>query len=183
MNLISNAYKFTSAGGIEVTIKVVNTYTEAGSERRLEITVEDTGIGISSKDQLKLFKMFSMVDQHKNEYNTRGTGLGLTITQKLVHLLGGEVNLISKENEGTKVTFYVREKADMRREVDDRPLNTLKGQKSCINIPLRLGQLEACDKRGRDWESSFDSFSPRNLNRIPVMNTKRSTLKPLKKRE
>lgn len=118
MNLISNAYKFTSLGGIDVTIKVVNVQTELGSERRLKITVEDTGVGIPLKDQPTLFQMFNTVSQHKNKYNSRGTGLGLTITRKLVNLLGGEVNLTSEENKGTKVSFYVKEKLEMRNEDD-----------------------------------------------------------------
>jgi DNA topoisomerase VI subunit B len=174
MNLISNAYKFTSAGGIEVTIKLITAHTLLGRERRLDVTVEDTGVGISAEDQQKLFKMFSMVGHHKSKYNSRGTGLGLTITQKLVHLLGGEVKLTSEENKGTKVSFYVKEKLEMRNEEEyDKPGEISQNQSSVVDIKQKLHSYRINDIGNTVWETSFDNSSPKILNRVFVQNTKR----------
>lgn len=77
MNLLSNAFKFTQQGSI--TIKI-NEKTELFDEF-LEFSIIDTGIGIPRKDQPRLFKMFSMLDQRKEELNQKGTGLGLAISK------------------------------------------------------------------------------------------------------
>jgi len=71
--------------------------------------VTDTGIGISESDSAGLFQMFGMVHKRRAEFNMRGTGLGLTISQKLVNQMGGQISLESEEGKGTTVTFTIRE--------------------------------------------------------------------------
>jgi signal transduction histidine kinase len=118
INLISNAFKFTRQGYIKI---IISSYTERSFEqnqRFLKFVVEDTGVGISEHDQARLFKVFGMVHKHRDEFNLRGTGLGLTITQKLVELLGGEISLESEEENGTKVTFIIKETQDTESEDD-----------------------------------------------------------------
>ena len=110
MNLISNSYKFTNQGGIELRLDISNKLEMGCPQRYLEISVVDTGVGISEADQANLFKVFGMVAKHRAQFNMRGTGLGLTITQKLVHLLGGTIELQSQEGAGTTVSFTIREK-------------------------------------------------------------------------
>lgn len=99
VNLISNAYKFTDIGGyIEVRFHIV----ELGI---LQITVKDNGIGISEKDQ---FKLFSAFEQIQTSVCKSGTGLGLTICEKLVRLLGGQIDV--KSTLGVGSTFIVKVK-------------------------------------------------------------------------
>ena len=103
MNLISNSFKFTNQGHIRVTV-----HRPLFSDS-LEFEVADTGIGISDSDTGGLFQMFGMVHKHRDEFNMKGTGLGLTISQKLVERMGGKIKLNSEENKGTTVVFTVQE--------------------------------------------------------------------------
>ena len=102
-NLISNAYKFTSVGGIHV--EVVKT---AANDNRMELffMVMDSGIGIARADQDKLFKSFSQVDASiSRKYG--GTGLGLNICKQLVELMGGNINVESTVGKGSTFSFQV----------------------------------------------------------------------------
>jgi len=92
--LVSNALKFTSAGGVTVS---------AGAEGpdKWYIEVTDTGIGISSDALAYIFDGFRQVDDRlTRSYN--GVGLGLAITRRIVELLGGEIKVESRQNEGSR---------------------------------------------------------------------------------
>ena len=96
ISLISNAFKFTKEGTIELG------YSKK-SEGLLQFYVSDTGIGIPEKSKNVIFEQFRQVDyEHTREYE--GAGLGLTIAKGLVTLLGGDIWVESKEGEGS--TFY-----------------------------------------------------------------------------
>jgi signal transduction histidine kinase len=109
INLISNSFKFTSRGYISLKIEHLVERSFVPKAKHLRFIVEDTGIGISINYQANLFKVFGMVQKHRDSFNCRGTGLGLTISQKLANLLGGEITLESEEEKGTKVSFTVKE--------------------------------------------------------------------------
>lgn len=129
-NLLTNALKFTSSGGVTVGCRV----NEIGVKRTLEFTVTDTGIGMSDEDQKKLFKPFSQVDGSTTR-RFGGTGLGLMIVKELVTAMGGEIAVKSKLGSGSSFVFWIplveAEKADV--EMKDksvyinpyRPKNTL----------------------------------------------------------
>lgn len=102
VNLISNAIKFTAVGGIEVNVKSL-------SNNRLEFSVRDTGIGISSEAQKKLFKAFTQADSSTTR-KYGGTGLGLVICKKLVELMGGKISVRSKQGQGSTFTFSIQAK-------------------------------------------------------------------------
>ena len=92
--LVSNALKFTSAGGVSVSAGAVG-------EDQWYIEVTDTGIGISSDALAYIFDGFRQVDDRlTRSYN--GVGLGLAITRRIVELLGGEINVESRQNEGSR---------------------------------------------------------------------------------
>lgn len=102
-NLISNAYKFTSVGGIHV--EIVKT-AQVSNRIELFFMVIDTGIGIAKNDQDKLFKSFSQVDASiSRKYG--GTGLGLNICKQLVELMGGDIHAESVESKGTTFSFHI----------------------------------------------------------------------------
>lgn len=102
-NLISNAYKFTSVGGIHVdVIKSM----QSGDSMKLFFMVIDTGIGIAKQDQDKLFQSFTQVDASiTRKYG--GTGLGLSICRQLVELMGGNVYLESEYGKGSIFSFDI----------------------------------------------------------------------------
>lgn len=103
-NLLSNALKFTSSGTI--TLAVSGRSLEHGIHE-LNITVEDTGIGISRQDRKKLFNAFSQVDDAINR-SYQGTGLGLVISKELVRLMNGDLNLKSAVGQGSTFSVSLR---------------------------------------------------------------------------
>ena len=102
-NLITNAYKFTSVGGVYV--EIVKT-AQRGKRLELFFIVSDTGIGIAKKDQDKLFRSFSQVDMSvSRKYG--GTGLGLNICKQLVELMGGDIHIQSDVGKGSIFSFHI----------------------------------------------------------------------------
>jgi len=118
-NLLSNAVKFTPDGGsVRVTAQRVSLsgILTAGlyiqGEKQLEegdfieVSVEDSGIGIKREDMPKLFKEFSQLDSpYTKEYE--GTGLGLALTKRLVELHGGQVGVESEIDKGSRFFFAI----------------------------------------------------------------------------
>jgi signal transduction histidine kinase/DNA-binding response OmpR family regulator len=97
LNLVSNAIKFTPEEG-DVTITAVRLPSA------VEISVTDTGIGISDSDQAQLFEEFHQVDQGPGR-REQGTGLGLALTRRFAALHGGEVNVHSEVGKGSVFTL------------------------------------------------------------------------------
>lgn len=98
INLISNAIKFTEKGS--VTIRCVS---EGGD--CYQLSVQDTGIGMSAEAQETIFGAFSQVAGTHNRFG--GTGLGLSISQRLVGIMGGELSVSSEEGVGSSFSFKV----------------------------------------------------------------------------
>jgi PAS domain S-box-containing protein len=95
LNLLSNAIKFTHDGTVRVGA------TRVGTDKRVRIVVEDTGIGIKPEHVVAIFDDFRQLDQsHTREFG--GTGLGLSITKKLLSLLGGTIRVESEYGEGSR---------------------------------------------------------------------------------
>lgn len=102
-NLLSNAVKFTDQGAVRFI-----TRGKRVSERRVyfEFAVVDSGAGISELDMDQLFQPFSQVDASSTR-RFGGTGLGLTISRRLANIMGGEIFVASRLNEGSTFTFCV----------------------------------------------------------------------------
>jgi len=101
LNILGNAAKFTHEG--HIAFDVLGSKTD---EKTVTISfiIRDTGIGIRSEDQTKLFADFSQVDAETN-WNVEGTGLGLSISYELVNRLGGSISMISQHGQGTTFTI------------------------------------------------------------------------------
>ena len=106
INLSNNAVKFTRQG--QVVLKVG--YRQlSDSEICLDVAVQDTGIGIKDEDLGKLFEAFQQLDSKRNR-NIEGTGLGLTIAERIVTLMGGEIKVESEYGKGSIFSFWVPQK-------------------------------------------------------------------------
>ncbi|MGB6300021.1 MAG: sensor histidine kinase [Rivularia sp. (in: cyanobacteria)] len=99
INVIGNATKFTEAGSITITTEIQN----GNNKSWVTVAVIDTGIGIDTEQQQRLFRPFVMVDA-SNTRQHNGTGLGLAISRNLIELMGGTITLESLGiNQGTTV--------------------------------------------------------------------------------
>ncbi|SEI13276.1 Signal transduction histidine kinase [Rheinheimera pacifica] len=106
INLLSNAIKFTERGSVSLTVSPIG----SADNCLLQFTVTDTGIGISEVQQARLFTAFSQADSSiSRKYG--GTGLGLTICQRLLALMGSKLNVQSSEGQGSSFNFVVQFKA------------------------------------------------------------------------
>lgn len=105
INLLNNALKFTSQGGISV--KVAPTLNSSKSDKNiiLAFAIEDTGEGISPEELDQLFQPFTQTQSGKKAYE--GTGLGLTISRKFVQLMGGDITVQSLINQGSIFRFEI----------------------------------------------------------------------------
>jgi len=101
INLVSNAVKFTSYGEILVAMRLVN---ESESSAEILFQVKDSGPGIRRELLSDLFNPF-MQDRHLHDRNYEGTGLGLAICRQLVMLMNGNIEVESREGEGTTMCF------------------------------------------------------------------------------
>ena len=112
LNLISNAYKFTPAGGTITAILV-----EAGSEENrygtYEIRIQDSGIGMSREFVDKMFTAFER-ERTSTDSGMQGTGLGLTIVKNLIDLMGGTIEVLTTPGSGTQ--FIIRLKLQLAQE-------------------------------------------------------------------
>jgi CheY-like chemotaxis protein len=111
-NLISNAIKFTDVGSVNISMRRLNT-------KKIIIEVTDTGIGIQESNQMAIFEAFQQADgTTSRKYG--GTGLGLSISRELAKLLGAEITLVSKANEGStfSVIVPIEQGADTIKQVD-----------------------------------------------------------------
>jgi two-component system sensor histidine kinase EvgS len=99
-NLIGNAVKFTEKGYVRTTVENCNT-AQYQKEACLQITVEDSGIGIPKRYHREIFKAFKQKDGQSTK-RFGGTGLGLSITKRLVEMMGGTITVESAENKGSR---------------------------------------------------------------------------------
>lgn len=102
INLVGNALKFTEQGS--VTFQVLQLESGEG-QATLRFAIIDTGVGIATEQLSRLFKAFEQVGDSRN--HTEGTGLGLAISQRIVQLMGGELQVSSQLGVGSEFSFCV----------------------------------------------------------------------------
>lgn len=158
INLVGNALKFTEKGYVEL---IVSQEKESELVSFLRFTIVDTGIGIP-KD--KLDSIFDSFNQASNETSRKfgGTGLGLTITRKLIELQGGKINVESEVGKGSEFSFLLQYKKVQKGIVE--PINLkketissdfLKDVKILLVEDNELNQLLAI-KVFEKWEKEID---------------------------
>lgn len=100
LNLVNNAIKFTDKGEIILSLEVLE---QSDSSVNIYFEIKDTGVGMTSSEQMRLFQSFSQADSSTTR-KYGGTGLGLSISKQLCELMGGNIGIESSKNIGS--TFY-----------------------------------------------------------------------------
>ena len=128
LNLISNSIKFTHEGGVKIKVENIG---KEGDKELVSIICEDSGIGISEDKLVTIFESFT---QAKGDTTRKygGTGLGLTIVKKLVVLMGGEIQVESQENKGSRFIVKLPLKA-VEGEIEEEDPITLDAEKVDIS--------------------------------------------------
>ncbi len=151
INLCSNAIKFTSSGEVYVRIYVAK---KDGDNITLAVSVKDTGIGMSKKEQARIFESFAQADGSTTR-KFGGTGLGLAISKSLTQLLGGEIWVESEPGKGSTFNFTIQTKAGLESELEEEnqsnsqagfslpSLNILLAEDNEINQEIALELLKS----------------------------------------
>lgn len=122
INILGNAIKFTGEGGM-IRLHVIEKKAADGMSE-ITFSIKDNGIGISEKDQLRIFQSFEQVNNP--ELNTQGTGLGLAISSRLVRLMGSEIKLESRPGAGSTFYFTLKLKPlELKRNVVEKSVKKL----------------------------------------------------------
>lgn len=137
-NLLSNAVKYTKEGTVTLHLSWKK---HKKDEIMLEISVEDTGIGVKESDIEKIFDTFSRIDMEASR-SEDGSGLGLAVTSKLVEMMGGKLKVKSEYGKGSVFSFAIPQKVidyaplgDFQKQYN-RSVITSKGYKEKFIAPL-----------------------------------------------
>lgn len=148
INLVGNAIKFTETGAVQVSIKKLE---EKGDHIKLKFHVIDTGIGMSQDQVSKLFKPFSQADSSTTR-KYGGTGLGLTISKKLVELMGGEIGVDSTAGVGSDFYYTINLKVDEKSQHQDEKKNVnLLAKKNVLLVDDNQANLRLLEKLCQRW--------------------------------
>jgi signal transduction histidine kinase len=172
-NLLSNAMKFTKSGSVIVD---VTADPQKSAIQKLSFSVSDTGIGIDEAEQKEIFNDFTQASKDTTrEYG--GTGLGLTISKKMVELMGGQMELTSKKNEGSKFSFalYLPESNKLKIKSIETPL--IKEAKVDNNLKILVAEDNTVNamvvgKFLKKWNIAYDiaSDGKQVLNKMQQQN-------------
>jgi signal transduction histidine kinase/CheY-like chemotaxis protein/integral membrane sensor domain MASE1 len=190
LNLLTNAVKFTHEGSVSLEIE---TLEKEDPWYTLEFSVIDTGIGIPEENRGELFKAFHQMDTSTTrEYG--GTGLGLTIVQRLVNKMGGRVSMESRVGEGSTFCFVIRLERDRTGEsslpvskkkayldvsfAERHPLNILVVEDDLVNTRL---VCEILGRLGYEVEAVSDGYKAlavlaENRHNVVIMDMQMSRL-------
>ncbi|WP_321471818.1 two-component regulator propeller domain-containing protein [uncultured Paludibaculum sp.] len=159
LNLVGNALKFTLEGEIRVSAEVRR---KDGIEMDLHFSVSDTGIGIPEEARALIFEAFRQADGTTSR-NYGGTGLGLTISSRLAHLMGGSISVESEPGKGSIFRFWINARQAAAPPLStrgqgvgssegeaSRPLHILLAEDNAVNQRVAIALLR---KRGHSVEA------------------------------
>ena len=174
-NLIGNAIKFTHQGKVTITSSAEQIdslpMTSTVQKIRLRFDIIDTGIGISKKQQKLIFNSFTQADNHQYNERNSGTGLGTTISKQLVELMGGQIGVNSKINQGSHfwvtIPLSIAQEHEVKKtpafhEKIDNPINILIVEDEDINAMVLqnfLHQMGHTTKRVFNGNSALQELS------------------------
>ncbi|MFN9667559.1 MAG: response regulator [Pseudanabaena sp.] len=167
MNLVSNAIKFTTKGEVIIKVSLID---ETDIDAKIEFRVIDSGIGISTSAQKKLFQPFTQVDASTTR-KYGGTGLGLAICKQIVDLMDGEIGIDSEEGKGSQfwfvVTFTKQTSSEIvelktRRETNLKDIRVLVVDDNETNCKILTYQLTS-------WQMRVDAVQ-NAVDAIPVLH-------------
>ena len=144
LNLVSNSIKFTPKGKIDISCRVLQ---DLEHEQVVEVSVQDTGVGMEKQFIAQLFEKFSQEDSSvTRKYG--GTGLGMSICKELIGLMNGTINVVSEKDKGTTVSFTLKMTKGRMEDLpknDDMEINTklLNGKKILITDDNEINRLLA----------------------------------------
>jgi PAS domain S-box-containing protein len=140
INLLSNAIKFTEKGSLEFKINVIEEISN--SETILRFSIKDTGIGIKTENQEKIFNAFSQEDSSTTK-RFGGTGLGLSISNQLLGLMNSKLKLKSKLGEGSEFYFDIKLKVSNNNieKNDEKKFDNHSEQSTYMNIITNIKKI------------------------------------------
>jgi signal transduction histidine kinase/DNA-binding response OmpR family regulator len=136
-NLLSNAIKYTQEGTVTLSV-LCETIPDNAASVLVRFIVRDTGIGIRAEDMGKLFTSYTQLDTGTN-WKIEGTGLGLTITKRLVEMMGGSISVESEYGKGSVFTAQIIQGVE-NANVDDT-------RDQANSLPFGIGEETACALR------------------------------------
>ena len=161
-NLLSNAFKFTSAGGqVEFKISKASSDILFAEKTLLQtdqvfcISVRDTGIGIPENKQKLVFEAFQQADGSTSR-KFGGTGLGLAISRELTHMLGGEMKVESVEGEGSTFIIYLPQTSLHIQDSTNQPLESNINSINKLGTSVTREQVAALSSTYNDDEIKDD---------------------------
>ena len=148
-NLINNAMKFTKEGGVVMSVSAEQNAGFAD----ITIEVEDTGIGIPDTELEKIFAMYYQVKSGKDNLHAVGTGIGLAVSQQLIHMMQGEILVSSEEGFGSTFTVNIHVPIGYEQSLEtpvmknSRQLNIFMVEDIELNITVARSLLESLGHR------------------------------------
>ncbi len=135
-NLVGNAVKFTEHGEILIRVELLALVDGIST---LRFAVRDTGIGMTEEQATRLFKAFTQADSSITR-RFGGTGLGLTISKKLVEKMGGEITVVSKPGKGSTFSFTITLQVSNLAHIERSP-SELRGMRVLVVDDLEISRL------------------------------------------